>query len=186
MVMKMMGFVQMGGHQYLKTPAPQFLCQTDADLMGQCRGTLSRSKGLIPVKCHDPLILSIPLFNSYHFITRGGGRAVDPGNILLHDLLRLTDDPLLSLFPFPSGLFCIDRIGDHIRKALHFFFTLYRPFVFISRKFCDLRSGGLFRVLYIDHDFPQPTFYTPDGCGSHLTLLSGFHFSSVPAGSPPP
>src|SRR5699024_7924976 len=45
MIMKMMGFVQMGCYQYLKTISPQFLCQSDTDLMGQCRSTLSRCKG---------------------------------------------------------------------------------------------------------------------------------------------
>ena len=153
-VVQVMGFVQMGGHQHLVFFTPQFFRQGKADLMGQLRRSLAGGKALIAVVGHSPVLLSKPLFHRHHLVAGSRGAAIHPGDKPLHDRRAFFIGRNPARFLLPGSVL------DHVRKALGLLAVHALLF----------KGGGVFcfiRVLHIDEHFPQPALYPPDRCRGH-------------------
>ena len=138
----------MGGNQHLEPSAPEFLCQSDTNLMRHVWRDLPLSKGLVTMKCHNAILLAEPLLDRHHFASGCQRGTVDRRHVIL-------------LFCF----LCIYCILDYICQSLCL--RLRHPLFFIeSGIFC------LGRVLNIDHYLAQPSLYIPYLGYCHMHLLS--------------
>ena len=142
----MIFFVKVGGDDHLIAVAPEPGRQFHADLMGQFGRGLAGSEGLITVVGHCAVLLAEPLFHRQHFITGGGGRAVDAR----HEAVERCAVLAVRFLCFLG----IDGVADHIGKLLPVLFGQLP----VGVKF---RVCRLFGVLRIDHHLAEPAFYPP-------------------------
>ena len=142
----MIFFVKVGGDDHLIAVAPKPGRQLYADLMRQFGRGLAGSKGLVAVIGHRAVLLAEPLFYRQHFITGGGGRAVDARHKAVERCAVLAACFL--------RFFRIDSIADHIGKLLPVLFGQLPVGI-------EFRACRLFGVLRIDHHLAEPAFYPP-------------------------
>ena len=146
-IVQMIFFVKVGGDDHLIAVAPKPGRQLYADLMRQLRRGLSGGKGLIAVIGHRAVLLAEPFLHRQHFVTGGGGRAVDARHEAVERCVVLTACFL--------RFFRIDGVADHIGKLLP---ALSGQ----SPVGVEFRVCRLFGVLRIDHHLAEPAFHTPD------------------------
>ena len=95
---------------------------------------------------HGAVLLAEPLFYGKHFVTGGGGRAVDARHKAVERCAVLGARFLRFLG--------IDGVADHIGKLLPVLFGQLPVGV-------EFRVRRLFGVLRIDHHLAEPAFYPP-------------------------
>ena len=145
-IVQMIFFVKVGGDDHLIAVAPEPGRQLYADLVRQFGRDLAGGKGLIAVIGHRAALFAEPLFHRQHFVTGGGGRAVDARHEAVERCAVLAAHFLRFLG--------IDGIADHIGKLLTVLFGQFPVGV-------EFRVCGFIRVLRIDHHLAEPAFYTP-------------------------
>ena len=148
-VVQMIRFIQMGGHDHLIPVAPELPGQLQADLMSNLRRGLAGSKGLIAMIGHRAVLLSKAALDRQHFLSGRTRVTVDAGDKLAQDFLAL----MVCRYSF--GFLLIDRILDHIGEVLGL--PVAHAGFFIK--------GGIvrfLRVLHIDHHFAEPALNPPD------------------------
>ena len=159
-IVQMIFFVKVGGDDHLIAVAPELGRQFHTDLMCQFGCGLAGGKGLIAVIGYRAVLLTEPLFYCQHFITGGGGRAVDARHKAVEQCAVLTARFLRFLR--------IDGVADHIGKLLPVLFGQLPGSV-------EFRVCRLFGILRIDHHLAEPAFYPPNRsrCHRRITSLGG-------------
>ena len=130
--------------------------------MGQLRRGLAGGKALIAMVSNSPVLLSKPLFYSYHLIAGSRGAAIHPGDKLPHNGFAFAFHRL-ACFVLLNGIL------DHIRKAL----SLLAIHILL---FKEIRVFGLVWIFNINENLAQPAVHPPDRCGSHVTPRSACRF----------
>jgi len=130
--------VAVGGHDHLKSVAPQFFRKAHPDLMGGFRRDLICLERLIPVVA-DPAIQLAPQTLGFHELRCGVGlRAVQAGHI--------------------GTVFCFHIVGSVFHHAVN---GVQR------RQFAMPALGGFLRVPSVVYDLIHTPFNGPDGGDSH-------------------
>ena len=165
MIVQMVFVIEVGDDKHLVAISPKALRQLDADLMGNFRGGLAGSKGLIPVVGHGAILLAKMPFDRHHLLAGGAGEAVDAGYKALQNFRILTRLLL--------GLVAVHSVFDHIREALRLLIGHTRLFI----------KGGVFgfvRVFNIHDHMTQPAVDAPEGrCRHYFSIGAGSTTASV-------